>query len=477
MSYSQTATSRHPISSNAGAMAAGYAIESSHAFAADAICRRPLLRPASQEDGRRAAIRHFLNLHGQLLQAAPVPGTSPGLVEQAGQACTAVAGEGMRQAGVLVGRLAKLATAIDAGLRFPAATAAAPSCTVGTDGTRSCAPDGASRPDVPAPSGLRTEPGSSKQAEAPSTTSEGASHTFFVESALGVHAHSGNLRQVNALLQAGTDVNEADANGNTALLVAARMGQAGIVRRLLEAGADVNLANHNGLTSLHMAVLAENVEVTRMLLEKMPQLNRLDPTGFTPLSLAVQHDQPKLVHALLAAGADPSIAVSGTSPLSGLTPLMTAVLHQHHEIAGLLLQAGADVNHVTANGRDALLFAVQRNDPRMVNQLSRADAKPCSTPPGERSAFQKAVESGQHDMVEFMLRHAKTYPCPTPLLMEALQRAVHRGDHRMTSLLLEHSAPADQEAQAAALGLAIKLGHDSIADLLRRHGDGERQPS
>lgn len=169
--------------------------------------------------------------------------------------------------------------------------------------------------------------------------------------------------------------------------------------------------------------------------------------------------------------------MSDPRPLSGLTPLMTAVLHQHHEIAGLLLQAGADLNHVTANGRDALLFAVQRNDPRMVNQLSRADAKPCSTPPGERSAFQKAVESGQHDMVEFMLRHAKTYPCPTLLLMEALQRAVHRGDVRMTSLLLEHGAPADQEAQAAALGLAIKPGHDSIADLLRRHGDGERQPS
>jgi ankyrin repeat protein len=180
---------------------------------------------------------------------------------------------------------------------------------------------------------------------------------------------------------------------------------------------------------------------------------------------------------LLSPGANPNITVSGTSRLSGLTPLMTSVLHKHHEIAGLLLHAGADVHHVTANRRDALLFAVKRGDPEMVDLLSHADAKPCSTPPRERSAFQEAVESGQHDMVEFMLRHAKTYPCPTPLLMDALKRAIYRGDLRMTSLLLEHGAPADQETQAAALGLAIKLGHDSIADLLRRHGDGERQPS
>jgi ankyrin repeat protein len=499
MSYSQTATSRHPISSNAGAMAAGYAIESSHAFAADAICRRPLLRPASQEDGRRAAIRHFLNLHGQLLQAPPVPGTFSGLVEQAGQACTAVAGEGMRQAGVLVGRLAKLATAIDAGLRFPAATAAAPSCTVGTDGTRSCAPDGASRPekrestgtgggvsfrfsagasqtDVPASPGLRTEPGSSKQADALPHAAQGV-HQTVVRSALVVRAYQGDLGQVDLLLKSGTNVNETDAQGNTALMAAALGMQEAVVRRLLEAGAGVDDVNREGLSALDMAVSTGNTEVTRMLLERSPQLDRINAVGYTPLYIAVQTDYPDLVRALLAAGADPNIAVSDPHPLSGLTPLMCAVLHKNHGIAGLLLQAGADVNHVTANGRDALLFAVQRNDPRMVNRLSRADAKPCSTPPGERSAFQEAVESGQHDMVEFMLRHAKTYPCPTPLLMDALKRAIYRGDLRMTSLLLEHGAPADQETQAAALGLAIKLGHDSIADLLRRHGDGERQPS
>ena len=73
-------------------------------------------------------------------------------------------------------------------------------------------------------------------------------------------------------------------------------------------------------------------------------------------------------------------------------------------------------------------------------------------------------------MVESMLRHPKTHPCPTLLLMDALKRAVYRGDLRMTSLLLEHGAPADQEEQTGALRRAIQLGHHGIADLLRRHG-------
>lgn len=452
--------------------------------------RRPLLRPASQQDGRRAAIRHFLNTHGQLLPVASAPGSSPGVIERTGQTCAGVAREGMRQAGMLVGRLSRLAMAIDAGLRFPTAAAGAPACAHRAHGDQTCAPDGssqavkrpgtggvsfkfsagASQASVPASVEFRMAANDIKQPDAPSTTSDDAGQALVVESALAAHAYHGDLRQVHALLHAGADVNEADANGNTALIVATRMGQADIVRRLLEAGAGVDPANNAGLTALHMAVEAVNVEITGMLLEKAPQLDRLENGGFTPLSIAVHSDHIQLVQALLAAGANPNIAVSGTSRLSGLTPLLIAVLHKQHEIARLLLGVGADVYYATDNWRDAIRIAAKREDPEMVDLLSRADANPYSTLPGEQSAFQEAVESGQHDMAESMLRHPKTHPCPTLLLMDALQRAVYRGDLRMTSLLLEHGAPADQQAQTGALGLAIQLGHRGIADLLRTHG-------
>jgi ankyrin repeat protein len=381
--------------------------------------------------------------------------------------------------------------AIDAGLRFPAAAAGAPACAHAAKGDQTCAPDGAGRQatgtggvsfsvsvgasqgNVPDSPESRTEPGS-KQADAPPNAAQGIRQTA-VRSELVVRAYQGDLRQVDLLLKAGTDVNEVDGQGNTALIAAVMRMQEPIVRRLLEAGAGVDYVNRAGLngaglSALDVAVSTGNTEITRMLLERNPQIDRINAAGYTPLYIAVQTDYPDLVRALLAAGADPDIALSDVHPLRGMTPLMCSVLHKNHRIARMLLQAGADVHQVIANGRDALLFAVRRDDPEMVDLLSRADAKPCALPQGERSAFQEAVESGQHDMVESMLRHAKSHPCPTLLLMDALQRAVYRGDLRMTSLLLEHGAPADQEAQTGLLGLAIQLGHHAIADLLRRHG-------
>ena len=491
MFCSQTTTTRHPISFNAGAMAAGYAMESTRAFAADTICRRPLLRPASQEDGRRAAIRHFLGTHGQLLPATPVAGTSPSLMERTVQTCTAVAGEGMRQAGILASRVSQLALAIDTGLRFPTVAAGAPACANEAGGQQGCAPDGTSQPEKPesavtggvsfrfsvgasqadgsTSSGAHAKPGSNKRSDAGPDVAKGV-HQNDVRSELVMRAYQEYLREVDLRLKAGADVNEVDAQGNTALIAAILHGQEPVVRRLLEAGADVDYVNRVGMSALDLAVSTGSTEITRMLLEKSPQLDRINAAGYTPLHIAVQTDYPDIVRALLSAGADPNIVLTAPHALPGLAPLMTVVLHKNHQIADMLLRAGADVHYVIPNGRDALLFAVRRNDPEMVDLLSRADAKPCSVPPGERSAFQEAVESGQHAMVASMLRHAKSHPCPPLLLMDALQRAVYRNDFRMTSLLLEYGAPADQEAQTGALGLAIQLGHHAIADLLRKHG-------
>lgn len=495
MSCNQTHANRSSLASNAGAMAAGYAPQAAHALAADHLCRRPQLHPARQEDGRRAAIRHYLNINGHLLPAAPAQTARPGLVERARQACASAASAGLRQAAMLAGQLSHWAMAFDVGLRFPMAAAETPSCATDTDGDQACVSDGGSRTagqHIPRKGGvsikfsassiqadilvsheLHTAPGG-KHTEAATDTSAGASQTYAIKSALAVHAHGGDLGQVDALLNAGANVNEADANGNTALMVAVRMGQASIARRLLEAGADADLANRDGVTALHLAAMANNEEIARMLLEKRPQLDRREVNGWTPLFIAVHEGHHGVMHALLGAGADPNAAVSGTSRLNGMTPLEDAVLHKEHRIVGMLLQAGADVHHPSPKGRTALLYAVQREDPEMVDLLSRADAHPYSMPPGEESAFDLAVESGRHDMVASMLRHPKTHPCPTRMLITALERAVHLGDLKMISLLLEHGA-AGPEVQAAALNLAFGLENGPIADLLRRHG--ERQPS
>ena len=61
---------------------------------------------------------------------------------------------------------------------------------------------------------------------------------------------SGNLENVESLINSGVDVNAVDYNGWTALLLASCYGNALIAQLLIENGADVNVAASNGSGSI-----------------------------------------------------------------------------------------------------------------------------------------------------------------------------------------------------------------------------------
>ena len=63
------------------------------------------------------------------------------------------------------------------------------------------------------------------------------------------------MKTVRTLLAAGSEVDHARSNGDTALLVAAEGGHAEVTEALAEAGADVNHAANAGATALHVAAL------------------------------------------------------------------------------------------------------------------------------------------------------------------------------------------------------------------------------
>jgi ankyrin repeat protein len=85
-------------------------------------------------------------------------------------------------------------------------------------------------------------------------------------------AREGNDEQLAAYVEAGVPVNLTDAAGNTLLMLAAYHGHAATVSALAGLGADVD---------------------------------RLNDRGQSPLAGAVFKDEPEVVRALLAAGADP----------------------------------------------------------------------------------------------------------------------------------------------------------------------------
>lgn len=86
------------------------------------------------------------------------------------------------------------------------------------------------------------------------------------------------------------DVNHADNNGNTVLLLHTdRHCNKDVVKELIRAGADVNAKNKNGDTALHFALVNGNTDVARFLIKKGADYNTANNKGKTPIEIAVEN--------------------------------------------------------------------------------------------------------------------------------------------------------------------------------------------
>ena len=89
---------------------------------------------------------------------------------------------------------------------------------------------------------------------------------------------SGGLEVTTTLLKHNPDVNIADSNGQTALMVAA-IGSADVVSYLLHSGANVNTQDNDGKTALHYACSAGHLKSVQKLLLHHPDMNVQDVVG------------------------------------------------------------------------------------------------------------------------------------------------------------------------------------------------------
>ena len=245
--------------------------------------------------------------------------------------------------------------------------------------------------------------------------------------ALMFAARAGDLRSAQLLVAAGSEINEGNAFGTTPLIMAVHGGNPALLEALLDAGADVN-GNNPGHTALHAAVLRGNpaaVDVllahgadTEALIEKPTPVRRQTTDynfhdaliGATPLWLAARFAEPEIMQALLAAGADPFTVNNVSYPAQrrgenlmaeegGINLLMAATGMGHRrlrlswgtperragqldrsqedlirESVSIALQAGVDPNQPNANGQTALAFARERRYTSVTALLEAAGA-------------------------------------------------------------------------------------------------------
>lgn len=80
-------------------------------------------------------------------------------------------------------------------------------------------------------------------------------------------ASSGNLAELQRLVQEGVPVNDRSDFNNAALLYASHHGKRECVRFLIDNGADVNIANNSGYIPLISSATIGDYESVKMLLE------------------------------------------------------------------------------------------------------------------------------------------------------------------------------------------------------------------
>lgn len=126
-------------------------------------------------------------------------------------------------------------------------------------------------------------------------------------SPLGLAAFFGHQELASELLRLGADVHAVSRNAMQVqpLHSAVAGNHLAIVQALVEAGADVNAAQQGGFTPLMGAAQNGNAEVTRFLLSHGAGLDTRTSEGRSAWSLAAEENHEEVLKLLREAGAEP----------------------------------------------------------------------------------------------------------------------------------------------------------------------------
>ncbi len=270
-------------------------------------------------------------------------------------------------------------------------------------------------------------------------------------------AAAGDAEAIALFIEAGFELDTADAHGRTPLIAAAEAGHPAVVARLLEAGADVGRALEDGSTALALAAESAGAEVVGLLLDAGADAATQDSSGNTALMRAAHAGCLACVEQLLGAGAHPdrrtpetgshalglAVAsdraavvtrlVEGGADIElreaqlGATPLAVAAIKGATEAARVLIAHGADLSARNEGGETPLMLAANSGSLGVVQLLLVSGADPDDSNSGGATALMFAALAGHREIAEALLAHGADPGLATSRGYTALRAARDEG--------------------------------------------------
>ncbi len=199
---------------------------------------------------------------------------------------------------------------------------------------------------------------------------------------------------VRALVAHGADINAADSDGQTPLLLSLFGQHTASALFLLESGANPNLGTKDFMYPILPAL--EWPDVTAKLIAAGADVNIRDRDQLTPLFFAIKRKRVNLVSLLAEAGADPS----------AMGPRGTTLVHHAAELPGaldILVKHGANPNARDSNGNTALLLAAATGASESASALLKAGADIHAANAAGDTPLHVAIRNDRLRVVEILL--------------------------------------------------------------------------
>ncbi|XP_060182092.1 protein VAPYRIN-LIKE-like [Lycium barbarum] len=276
-----------------------------------------------------------------------------------------------------------------------------------------------------------------------------------LDSLLKSAAKNGNSNCLSALIEAGSDVNRRDLDGDSAMSLAVKSGNLDSVQVLIESGYTINNSFDR---FLHYAAAMDRVDLMEILCLGYADidLNSFDSQGRTPLHIASIHGHVEVIQFLVSVGSDTDMLDS-----KGWTPLHFAAHQGHVEAAGFLLNHSNFAKYVvTKQGKTAYELAIDKGHSELYDLLQLGDTLHRAARKGDVANIKKCIAEGANV-------NGRDQNGWTPL-----HRAAFKGKIDGVKVLVKHGAKLDvvDDCGHTPLYLAIEAGQKEVTMYLIAQG-------